>query len=125
MKAFENPKIRPNHNDSGYLIDLENIFVHENYNNFQTINDIALIYIEEGLEQNLIKLPRSHLNLTGKLAKIGGFGLTNDKEVKKDHFEFVELPIVKSEECQKVYQNPFGGNQQLCLKTSNKMSTCR
>lgn len=85
-----------------------------------------MIYVEEGLEQKTIKIfdrSMSNYNLTGKLARIGGFGSINDRHEDKEIFEYVELPIAADKECKKVYKT--FGNFQICLKASETKSPCR
>lgn len=129
LKVFENPRSRPNHYDQGHKVDPKNIFSHENYDKNLSSDDIALIYIKEGLKQNFVDLPlNSTENLSGKSSIIGGFGYIDDQNNKKEYFEFVQLPITEIEECEKNYKNNFNEEnkkKRICLKATEEMSTCK
>lgn len=88
-----------------------------------------MLYVEEGLEQEIVKVLSGkflNFNLTEKLARIGGFGYVDDMDNQKDIFEYIEVPILSNEECEKFYNRKFHDlSDKICLKTNDKESTCR
>lgn len=135
VRVYENPLTRPDFNDTtGHLLDPEDLFPHENYDESLISNDIALLYVKNGLKiKNFINLPPPSLkfeDLIGKKAIIPGYGDINDKRELENRLKFAELTIDDGKRCKEIHNvggiNFFEETKHICLGVENeKDSTCR
>ncbi|XP_011707016.1 PREDICTED: chymotrypsin-1-like, partial [Wasmannia auropunctata] len=67
-------------NESGYVHDVEDVRIHQNYDEYLIINDIALIYLKSPIKYNklvqAINLTKSDQGLEGLPCTISGWGVT-------------------------------------------------
>lgn len=133
MSVFENPAIRPDGNSTdGHFLLPSDVIIHENYDREFFFNDIALLYIEDGLKnEKFMKLPDysiNFMNLTGFNATIAGYGKVNDKNDVEDRLKFVQLPIVDGRKCAETYSRNgttlYDEEIHICLGANEKGSTC-
>ncbi|XP_018403820.1 PREDICTED: transmembrane protease serine 3-like [Cyphomyrmex costatus] len=117
-------------NESGYVYDIESISVHQNYDSYLLINDIALLHLDTPMRYNVlvqpITLSKSDKNFENKPCTLSGWGFeTNGNisnslqeidligykqtECAKKHWQLTSSHICTSPQNKTICQNDFGG----------------
>lgn len=92
-------------------IEIEKIILHESYNNYRTLNDIALIKLKTPIEdiEPIELISSSNLDDIGNIATVIGWGntkynsQTNVSYSQSEDLMKVDVPIVSNEICQNSY----------------------
>ncbi|XP_012061799.1 PREDICTED: chymotrypsin-1-like [Atta cephalotes] len=87
--------------NAGYKHNVENINIHQNYDELLCNNDIALIHLSDPIKQRNvlvypINLPKSNKNFEGKPCLLSGWTNTTNGDLQQ-----TELTVVKQKECAK------------------------
>ncbi len=108
--------------DAGARRDVARVIVHEDYRTASSGNDIALIELARpfpGVEAQVVQLQSPRLNTVfgppGACAVVTGWGDTQQGSTGPlpDRLQAVDLPIVDSTECERVYPGRIS-NGQVC-----------
>ncbi|XP_070504111.1 brachyurin-like [Chironomus tepperi] len=113
------------------ILKIENVnhlIIHEQFDPSALFNDIALIYLEKmsslWLESSSIGFiePKLYdLDLTNQTAEICGFGRTIDNGASSMTLNYINIPIMDYEKCEKFYHLD---ENNICVSTTSGESPC-
>ncbi|XP_018311845.1 chymotrypsin-1 [Mycetomoellerius zeteki] len=110
-------------NESRYIYDINSIIIHQNYDPYLFVNDIALIHLNVPMGFNVlvhpINLPKSNQSFEGKPCTLAGWAKTNGQELQE-----TELIVYKQKECAK-YHWQLTGNSHICTSAQNRTVVCQ
>ncbi|KAF5303637.1 hypothetical protein FQA39_LY09884 [Lamprigera yunnana] len=113
---------------SQQVFENANAIVHKLWFPIFLKNDIALVKLDQSIQLNefakIINLPTPGADITGQLATVSGWGLSQDGGSASSTLNFVQSTVMANEECNKWY---FGniGDRQMCLNGKDGKSSCR
>ncbi|CAO1428768.1 unnamed protein product [Diamesa hyperborea] len=114
-------------------VEKSNFIIHENYDDIEVTNDIALIRLDSKIPENQfvksISLPtRADANedLVGRTANVSGFGRYADKSKNSSSpiLMWVELPIVDNSFCELLNPPERLAESKICVGSKDGMSPC-
>jgi len=107
-------------NEEDYLIDVTRLVEHEGYDDWEIINDVAVLNIDEPLvwsnRINHVDLPLWNYYVpSGRILTVSGWGdLEYDAQEYPDILMSVEVPALSNPECQDVYDEEEILEQHIC-----------
>ncbi|KAF2895635.1 hypothetical protein ILUMI_10545 [Ignelater luminosus] len=110
------------------LIRSKAIRVHEDWDSFKVLNDIAIIFLSRkiALDQTarIVKLNKDKTTLVGVTAIVSGWGRFSDESSSlSNYLRYGEEEIISNQEC-KLYFGSYVTKTNVCLNGSNGVGSC-
>lgn len=103
-----------NYKTGGQFIGVEKIIRHENYDNNRVINDIAILYLKNGIQlgtaysTSIISIPNSGETIKdGSIGIVTGWGAIQENGYAVDVLRMVNVPVISNAKCNMV--NEYNG----------------
>jgi len=108
-------------------IRVKNVIFHDDYNDQNYKNDIAILVLEKDapLKKGIISLvclPTSKLKLKNYTVRVVGWGRTSDNGPPSRTLRKVDLQTADISRCRRYFGNTVDGNRQICTYTKSKDS---
>ncbi|XP_060656564.1 chymotrypsin B-like [Drosophila nasuta] len=110
------------------IVKAEYFFVHQEYDNSQHLNDIALIRLPADLlfDEYIqpAKLPDADELYENESAVVSGWGLTSYNDPQPNHLQYYNVTVFSNEECKNTMISEIFPASFICLKPSQS-TPCR
>ncbi|XP_036150537.1 serine protease 53-like [Monomorium pharaonis] len=108
-------------NVKGFVLEVAIITVHQNYDAYLRINDIALIHLKTPIKYNAlvqpINLATSDKNIEGKRCTLSGWGNTQIDESIPNNLLEIELLVYPQEDCARAWTDVNVIDSHVCTLT--------
>ncbi|XP_036150680.1 chymotrypsin-1-like isoform X1 [Monomorium pharaonis] len=115
-------------NVKGFVLEVAIITVHQNYDAYLRINDIALIHLKTPIKYNAlvqpINLATSDKNIEGKRCTLSGWGNTQIDESIPNNLLEIELLVYPQEDCARAWTDVNVIDSHVCTLTKKGEGAC-